>query len=86
MVNCSLQGWNLLILDEPTNHLDMETLQWLEQYLKNYDGAILIVSHDRYFLDQIVTQVYELSRTKIKNMSETIQATYNNVLNNLNNN
>lgn len=57
---------NLLILDEPTNHLDMETLQWLEQYLKNYDGAILIVSHDRYFLDQIVTQVYELSRTKIK--------------------
>ncbi len=57
---------NLLILDEPTNHLDMETLQWLEQYLKNYTGAILIVSHDRYFLDQIVTQVYELSRTKIK--------------------
>ncbi|MCL9971444.1 ABC-F family ATP-binding cassette domain-containing protein [Anoxybacillus kestanbolensis] len=57
---------DLLILDEPTNHLDMETLQWLEQYLKNYDGAILIVSHDRYFLDQIVTQVYELSRTKIK--------------------
>ncbi|KIP20019.1 putative ABC transporter ATP-binding protein YheS [Anoxybacillus ayderensis] len=57
---------DLLILDEPTNHLDMETLQWLEQYLKNYNGAILIVSHDRYFLDQIVTQVYELSRTKIK--------------------
>jgi ATP-binding cassette subfamily F protein 3 len=53
---------DLLILDEPTNHLDIETLTWLEQYLQNYDGAILIVSHDRYFLDKIVTQVYEISR------------------------
>ncbi|MGX1984104.1 ATP-binding cassette subfamily F protein 3 [Thermolongibacillus altinsuensis] len=57
---------DLLILDEPTNHLDMETLAWLEQYLKNYPGAILIVSHDRYFLDQVVDQVYEISRTTIK--------------------
>ncbi|WP_078551295.1 ABC-F family ATP-binding cassette domain-containing protein [Bacillus alkalicellulosilyticus] len=55
---------DLLILDEPTNHLDIETLTWLENYLVNYDGAILIVSHDRYFLDKIVNQVYELSRTK----------------------
>lgn len=55
---------DLLILDEPTNHLDIETLQWLEQYLLNYEGAILIVSHDRYFLDRIVNVVYELSRTK----------------------
>jgi ATP-binding cassette, subfamily F, member 3 len=53
---------DLLILDEPTNHLDIETLTWLEQYLQNYAGAILIVSHDRYFLDKIVTQVYEISR------------------------
>lgn len=52
----------LLILDEPTNHLDIETLNWLENYLKNYDGAILIVSHDRYFLDQVVSIVYEVSR------------------------
>jgi len=53
---------DLLILDEPTNHLDIETLTWLEHYLQNYSGAILIVSHDRYFLDKIVTQVYEISR------------------------
>ncbi|MGE0993596.1 ABC-F family ATP-binding cassette domain-containing protein, partial [Bacillus sp. GMa5/2] len=51
----------LLILDEPTNHLDIETLTWLEQYLQGYPGAILIVSHDRYFLDKLVTQVYEIS-------------------------
>ncbi len=57
---------DLLILDEPTNHLDIETLTWLEQYLQTYPGAILIVSHDRYFLDKVVTQVYELSRTTIK--------------------
>jgi ATP-binding cassette, subfamily F, member 3 len=57
---------DLLILDEPTNHLDIETLTWLEQYLQNYPGAILVVSHDRYFLDKIVTEVYELSRTSIK--------------------
>ncbi|WP_100371614.1 ABC-F family ATP-binding cassette domain-containing protein [Bacillus sp. FJAT-45037] len=54
---------DLLILDEPTNHLDIETLTWLEQYLQGYPGAILIVSHDRYFLDKIVTQVVEISRT-----------------------
>jgi ATP-binding cassette, subfamily F, member 3 len=57
---------DLLILDEPTNHLDLETLTWLEQYLQTYPGAILIVSHDRYFLDKVVTQVYELSRTTLK--------------------
>lgn len=56
---------DLLILDEPTNHLDIETLSWLEGYLKGYDGAILIVSHDRYFLDQVVSIVYEVSRTKV---------------------
>lgn len=56
---------DLLILDEPTNHLDIETLSWLEGYLKSYDGAILIVSHDRYFLDQVVSIVYEVSRTRV---------------------
>ncbi|PWA06336.1 multidrug ABC transporter ATP-binding protein [Pueribacillus theae] len=54
----------LLILDEPTNHLDIETISWLEQYLYSYTGAILIVSHDRYFLDKIVSVIYELSRTQ----------------------
>ncbi|WP_042454593.1 ABC-F family ATP-binding cassette domain-containing protein [Neobacillus dielmonensis] len=57
---------DILILDEPTNHLDIETLSWLEQYLQGYDGAILIVSHDRYFLDKVVTQVYELSRRQMQ--------------------
>ena len=57
---------DILILDEPTNHLDIETLSWLEQYLQGYNGAILIVSHDRYFLDKVVTQVNELSRRQIK--------------------
>lgn len=56
---------DILILDEPTNHLDIDTLAWLEQYLSGYDGAILIVSHDRYFLDKVVNQVYEISRNQI---------------------
>lgn len=60
---------DLLILDEPTNHLDIDTLTWLEQYLQNYSGAILIVSHDRYFLDKVVTQVYEISRSRSKKYS-----------------
>jgi ATP-binding cassette subfamily F protein 3 len=57
---------DLLILDEPTNHLDIDTLSWLERYLQGYPGAILIVSHDRYFLDQVVNFVYEVSRHKVK--------------------
>ncbi|RDU34727.1 multidrug ABC transporter ATP-binding protein [Neobacillus piezotolerans] len=57
---------DILILDEPTNHLDIETLSWLEGYLQSYHGAILIVSHDRYFLDKVVNQVYELSRRQIQ--------------------
>lgn len=55
-----LQAPNLLILDEPTNHLDMGVLSWLEDYLKGYAGALLIVSHDRYFLDKVVNEVYDL--------------------------
>ncbi|MCY8501936.1 ABC-F family ATP-binding cassette domain-containing protein [Bacillus inaquosorum] len=57
---------DLLILDEPTNHLDIDTLTWLEHYLQGYSGAILIVSHDRYFLDKVVNQVYEVSRAESK--------------------
>lgn len=55
-----LQEPDLLILDEPTNHLDMQVLSWLEDYLRSYDGALLLVSHDRYFLDRIATEVYDL--------------------------
>ncbi|MDD6432258.1 MAG: ABC-F family ATP-binding cassette domain-containing protein [Lactobacillaceae bacterium] len=55
-----LQEPNLLILDEPTNHLDMNVLSWLEDYLKSYRGALLVVSHDRYFLDHVVKDVYDL--------------------------
>ncbi|MDN6070746.1 MAG: ATP-binding cassette domain-containing protein [Lactococcus plantarum] len=61
-----LENPQLLILDEPTNHLDIDTLLWLENYLKNYKGAILIVSHDRYFLDKVTTETLELSRGKLE--------------------
>lgn len=61
-----LQHPDILILDEPTNHLDIETLAWLENYLQSYTGALLIVSHDRYFLDKVATEVYELSRKKMR--------------------
>ncbi|MEI3579263.1 MAG: ATP-binding cassette domain-containing protein [Acutalibacteraceae bacterium] len=60
-----LEEPELLILDEPTNHLDFKTLIWLEDYLKRYKGALLIVSHDRYFLDSLVTSVCELDRTRL---------------------
>ncbi|MGM0125129.1 ABC transporter ATP-binding protein [Enterococcus sp. AZ194] len=61
-----LQKPDILILDEPTNHLDITTLAWLENYLQNYTGALLIVSHDRYFLDKVASEVYELSRKKMR--------------------
>ena len=61
-----LQRPDILILDEPTNHLDIETLAWLEGYLQGYSGALLIVSHDRYFLDKVVTEIYEISRHKMR--------------------
>lgn len=57
-----LEKPELLILDEPTNHLDVETITWLEGYIQNYSGALLIISHDRYFLDRIVNEVYEMSQ------------------------
>lgn len=55
---------NLIILDEPTNHLDLSSIAWLETYLQNYKGAVIVVSHDRYFLDRIATKVIELDNTK----------------------
>ena len=60
-----LEDPELLILDEPTNHLDMKTLFWLEEYLSTYKGAILTVSHDRYFLDRLVTAIYEIENKKL---------------------
>ena len=55
-----LSGANLLLLDEPTNHLDIASVEWLEDYLKNYNGAYLVISHDRYFLDKITLKTFEL--------------------------
>lgn len=60
-----LEKKDLLILDEPTNHLDIETLSWLENYLQNYSKSLLIVSHDRYFLDKVVQDIYEVSRGSV---------------------
>ncbi len=60
-----LEEPELLVLDEPTNHLDMKTLFWLEEYLSTFKGAILTVSHDRYFLDKLVTSVYELENKRL---------------------
>lgn len=60
-----LKDHDLLILDEPTNHLDMETLTWLEGYLHNYRGALLVVSHDRYFLDKVTHRVLELRHQRL---------------------
>ncbi|MFD1318067.1 ABC-F family ATP-binding cassette domain-containing protein [Loigolactobacillus zhaoyuanensis] len=57
-----LEKHDLLILDEPTNHLDIDTLTWLENYLQGYPGALLIVSHDQYFLDKVANEVYDLSQ------------------------
>ena len=58
-----LKNPDILLLDEPTNHLDFKTMQWLESYLKAYRGTIIIVSHDRYFLDSLVDTIYEIERT-----------------------
>lgn len=60
-----LEKPNLLLLDEPTNHLDIEAIEWLEEYLKNYNGAVILVSHDRRFLDRVVNRITELDNTKL---------------------
>ena len=56
---------DLLLLDEPTNHLDLLSLLWLQNYLKNYSGAVLLISHDRQFMDEVVRQVHEISEKKL---------------------
>lgn len=61
-----LESPTLLILDEPTNHLDFKTLTWLEEYLESYKGALLLVSHDRYFLDKLVGNIWEVSHHKLE--------------------
>lgn len=63
---------DILLLDEPTNHLDMESVEWLEEYVKNYKGTVIIVSHDRYFLDHTVTKIIEIE----DKVSETYQGNY----------
>ncbi len=64
MAKLLLDEPDLLLLDEPTNHLDFKTMQWLEGYLKSYKKAVIVVSHDRYFLDAIADTIYEIERTK----------------------
>lgn len=61
-----LSNPDIILLDEPTNHLDMDSIAWLENYLMNYKGAVFIVSHDRYFLDKVVTKVVEIDRGNVR--------------------
>ena len=63
---------NLIILDEPTNHLDLASIAWLETYLLNYKGAVIVVSHDRDFLDGLVSKVYEFGNQKVTEHLEGI--------------
>lgn len=69
-----LQKPELIILDEPTNHLDMNSIAWLETYLLNYKGAVLIVSHDRFFLDRIATKIIEIDQAKATSFSGNYSA------------
>lgn len=60
-----IQSPDLLLLDEPTNHLDYQTIQWLEDYLTHYQGALIVITHDRYFLDRVTNRIFELSDGKL---------------------
>lgn len=66
LIRLLLEKPDILLLDEPTNHLDIETVEWLEDYMKIYPNAVVFVSHDRFFLNQVVTAVYELDRKKLR--------------------
>ncbi|WP_097027029.1 ribosomal protection-like ABC-F family protein [Clostridium peptidivorans] len=78
-----LENPNILLLDEPTNHLDMDSLDWLESYLKEYKGTVLIVSHDRYFLDSVVSKIVEIedleSKTYMGNYSDFLRQKEENI-------
>lgn len=65
LIKLLLEKPDILLLDEPTNHLDIKTLRWLENYLLQYKGTIIVVSHDRYFLDKIVNRIFEIRRHKL---------------------
>lgn len=69
-----IQSPDLLLLDEPTNHLDFDSIAWLQQYLTSYKGALLVVTHDRYFLDQVATQIWELDFGKLYQYPGNYQA------------
>jgi len=69
-----IQSPDLLLLDEPTNHLDFDSIAWLQQYLSSYKGALLVVTHDRYFLDQIANQIWELDFGKLYQYPGNYQA------------
>lgn len=66
LIRLLLEKPDILLLDEPTNHLDLQTIEWLEEYMRSYDSAVVFVSHDRFFLDQVVDVVYELQNGKLK--------------------
>ncbi|MDU4976131.1 MAG: ATP-binding cassette domain-containing protein, partial [Hungatella hathewayi] len=65
LIRLLLEKPDILLLDEPTNHLDLETVQWLEEYLRQYDKAVVMVSHDRFFLDRTADVIYELAGGKL---------------------
>ena len=67
-----LENPDILLLDEPTNHLDMSSVEWLEEYLNNYEGSVIIISHDRYFLDKVVNKVVEIENL----VSKTYKGNY----------
>jgi ATP-binding cassette subfamily F protein 3 len=73
MIKLLLEPYNLLILDEPTNHLDMRTKDILKQALMKYDGTLILVSHDRDFLDGLVTKIFEFGNKQVKQHLEGIQ-------------
>jgi len=73
MIKLLLEPVNLLILDEPTNHLDMKTKDIIKDALRNFDGTLIIVSHDRDFLDGLVTKVFEFGQKRVKEHFEDIK-------------
>src|SRR5215210_5957858 len=66
LAHALIENPDLLILDEPTNHLDAETISWLEEYLSRYSGALLLVTHDRYFLDRVTNRILEIDRSSVQ--------------------